>query len=111
MYATLEDFHKFSKQQFDAVAAAASSLSKGLQEIAAETTEFSKKAIAANTDVVEKLLGAKSFDSAIQIQTEFAKTSYEGLVAESTKIGELYAKLAKEAFKPLETAYAAAQPK
>jgi phasin family protein len=111
MYATFEDFHKFSKQQLDAVAAAASSFSKGLQEIAAETTEFSKKAIAANTDVVEKLLGAKTIDSAIQIQTEFAKTSYEGLVAETTKIGELYAKLAKEAFKPIESAYAAVQPK
>jgi phasin family protein len=111
MYATLEDFQKFGKQQFDAVAAAASSLSKGLQEIAAETTEFSKKTIAANTDVVEKLLGAKTFDSAIQIQTEFAKSSYEGFVAETTKIGELYAKLAKEAFKPIETAYAAVQPK
>jgi phasin family protein len=111
MYATLEDFHKFSKQQFDVVAAAASSLSKGFQEIAAETTEFSKKAIAANTEVFEKLAGAKSLDTAIQIQTEFAKTSYEGFVAETAKIGELYAKLAKEAFKPLEAAYAAAQPK
>jgi phasin family protein len=111
MYATFEDFQKFGKQQFDAVAAAATSLSKGLQEIAAETTEFSKKAIAANTDVVEKLLGAKTFDSAIQIQTEFAKTSYEGLVAETTKIGELYAKLAKEAFRPIETAYSAVSPK
>jgi phasin family protein len=111
MYATFEDFQKFGKQQFDAVAAAATSLSKGLQEIAAETTEFSKKAIAANTDVVEKLLGAKTFDSAIQIQTEFAKTSYEGLVAETTKMGELYAKLAKEAFKPIETAYSAVAPK
>jgi phasin family protein len=111
MYATFEDFQKFGKQQFDAVAAAATSLSKGLQEIAAETTEFSKKTIAANTDVVEKLLGAKTFDSAVQIQTEFAKTSYEGLVAETTKIGELYARLAKEAFKPIETAYAAVAPK
>jgi phasin family protein len=111
MYTTFEDFHKFSKQQLDAVAAAASSFSKGWQEIAAETTEFSKKAIAANTDALEKLLGAKTFDSAIQIQTEFAKTSYEGLVAETTKIGELYAKLAKEAFKPIESAYAAVQPK
>jgi phasin family protein len=111
MYATFEDFQKFGKQQFDAVAAAATTLTKGLQEIAAETTEFSKKTIAANTDVVEKLLGAKSLDSAIQIQTEFAKSTYEDFVAETTKIGELYARLAKEAFKPVETAYAAVQPK
>ncbi len=111
MYATFEDFQKFGKQQFDAVAAAASSLTRGWQEIAAETTEFSKKAIAANTEVFEKLIGAKTFDSAIQIQTEFAKSTYEGLVAETTKIGELYARLAKEAFKPVETAYASVQPK
>ena len=111
MYATFEDFQKFGKQQFDAVAAAATSLTRGWQEIAAETTEFSKKAIAANTDVFEKLLGAKTLDSAIQIQTEFAKSSYEDLVAETTRLGELYARLAKEAFKPVETAYAAVQPK
>jgi phasin family protein len=111
MYTTFEDFQKIGKQQFEAVTAAATSVSKGLQEIAAEATEFSKKAIAANTAVVEKLLGAKSLDSAIQIQTEFAKTSYEGLVAETTKFGELYAKLAKEVFKPMEVAYATVQPK
>ena len=62
MYTTFEDFQKFGKQQFDAVTAAATSVSKGLQEIAAETTEFSKKAIAANTAAVEKLLGAKTLD-------------------------------------------------
>lgn len=111
MYATFEDFQKLGKQQFDAVAAAATSLTKGWQEIAAETTEFSKKTIASNTEVFEKLLGAKTLDSAIQIQTEFAKSSYEGFVAETTKIGELYARLAREAFKPVETAYAAVQPK
>ena len=82
-----------------------------MQEIAAETTEYSKKAIAANTAVVEKLLGARKVESAIQIQTEFAKSSYEGFVAQATKIGELYAKLATEAFKPIETAYVKAQAK
>ena len=111
MFTNLEEIQKFGKQQLEAATAATTSFSKGLQEIATETTDYSKKAIAANTSVVEKLLGAKNVETAIQIQTEFAKTSYEGLVAESTKIGELYAKLAKEAFKPIETAYAAVQPK
>jgi hypothetical protein len=30
------------------------------------------------------------------------KTAYEGFVAQSTKMGELYANLAKDAFKPYE---------
>jgi phasin family protein len=111
MFTNVEEMQKFGKQQFEAATAATTSLSKGLQEIAAETTDYSKKAIAANTSVVEKLLGAKSVETAIQIQTDFAKTAYEGFVAQATKLGDLYAKLAKEAFKPLETAYATASAK
>ena len=111
MFTNVEEIQKFGKQQLEAATAATTSLSKGLQEIAAETSDYSKKAIAANTSVVEKLLGAKSVETAIQIQTDFAKTAYEGFVAHATRFGELYAKLAKEAFKPIETAYAKAQTK
>ena len=51
---------------------------------------------------MEKLLGAKSLDKAIEIQTDYAKSAYEGFVAQATKIGELYADLAKETYKPFE---------
>jgi phasin family protein len=111
MFTNVEEIQKFGKQQIETATAVTTSLSKGLQEIAAETTDYSKKTIAANTSVVEKLLGAKSIETAIQIQTEFAKGTYEGFVAQATKVGELYAKLAKEAFKPIETAYAKAPVK
>ena len=104
----VEDFQKFGKQQFDAMTAATTTQSKGLQDIATETTDYSKKAIEANTAVVEKLLGAKTLDTAMQIQTDFAKSAFEGFVAQTTKLGELYSKLAKEAFKPVETIYAKA---
>lgn len=108
---TLEDFQKFSKQQLDAVNSATASVAKGLQEIATESSDYSKKAFAASSAVVEKLLGAKSVESAIQIQTEFAKSAYEGFVAQASKINEIYVKLASEAFKPVETAFAKAQAK
>jgi len=104
-----EDFQKFSKQQMDTVNSMASTMTKGLQEIAAESTDYSKKAFAANTEVVEKLLGAKSLETAIQIQTEYAKSAYEGFVAQASKINELCVKLATEAFKPVEGAIATVQ--
>jgi hypothetical protein len=59
-----------------------------------------------NSAFMEKLLGAKSYDTAIQIQSEYWKTSYASFVAQATKMGELYSSLAKEAFKPVETAVA-----
>jgi len=104
MTPNFEDFQKFSKQQIDTVNAVASTMTKGLQEIAAESTDYSKKAFAANTAVVEKLLGAKSVETAIQIQTEYAKSAYEGFVAQTSRINELFVKLASEAFKPVEAA-------
>ena len=106
-----EDFQKFSKTQLETVNAVTSTFTKGIQEIAAESTDYSKKAFAANTAVVEKLLGVKSVETAIQIQTDFAKSAYEGFVAQTSKINEICVKLVTEAFKPVETAFAAVQAK
>jgi len=60
--------------------------------------------------VLEKLFGAKTFEKAIEIQTDYAKSAYEGFVAQATKIGELYADLAKETYKPFEAYVAKATP-
>ena len=108
---TFEDFQKFNKQQLEAFTASTSVLSKGMQELASESTEYSKKAFAASSAVFEKLLGAKTVESAVQIQTEFAKSSYEGFVAQATKMSDLLAKLATEAFKPVGSALTMAQGK
>jgi len=106
-----EELEKFSKQQIDTANAFAATLTKGLQEIAAETTEYSKQAFAANSSTVEKLLGARTVQTAVEIQTEYAKSAYDGFVAQATKLNDLYAKLAGEAFKPLGAAFAAFQAK
>jgi hypothetical protein len=106
---TFDDFQKFSKDQLEAFTAASATLSKGLQDIAAESTDYSKKAFAANSAMLEKLLGARSVEAAIQIQTEFAKQAYEGFIAQATRVSELYTRVASDALKPVTTAYANVQ--
>ena len=92
---TFDEFQKFSKEQLEA--------------FTAESTDYSKKAFAASTAMFEKLLGARSVESAVQIQTEFAKQAYEGFVAQATKVSELYTRVASDALKPVTTAYASVQ--
>lgn len=106
MASEFEDVQNYGKEQFGAAAAATTCFAKTLQTIATETADYSKKAFEHNSAFMEKLLGAKSYDTAIQIQSEYWKTSYSGFVAQATKIGELYSSLAKEIFKPVETAVA-----
>jgi hypothetical protein len=72
-------------------------------EIVAEATDYTKKSLDGRLAFIENLVGAKSFDSAFRIQSEYAKTSFEGFVAQATKIGELYSNFAKVTSKPFST--------
>jgi phasin family protein len=105
MSTQFEEFQKASKEQLEQAAATAATLSRGFQAIATETTDFSKKSLETTSSYIEKLFTAKTLESAIQIQSEFAKSQLEGFVAQATKLSELYKDLAKEALKPVEAAF------
>ncbi|PNE12827.1 MAG: Phasin [Beijerinckiaceae bacterium] len=80
-----------------------------LQAIFAEGADYTKRSVERRLALGEKLLGAKSFDAVIQIQTEYATASYDAFVAQATKMGELHSNLAMAAFRPAEQAIAAMQ--
>ena len=110
MMKNMEDVQKMSKESMDATMKSLGTLSKASQAIATEVADYSKKSFEDSTKVMEKLFGAKSLEKAIEIQTEFAKSAYEGFVAQATKMGELYSDLAKETYKPFEAYAAKAAP-
>lgn len=109
MAKVFEDAGVFGKEFFDSGLKSVASLSKGTQAIVAEATDFSKKSYESGTAAFEKLFSAKSLEAAIEIQSDYAKRAYEGFVAEATKIGGLYADMAKEAYKPYESVIAKAK--
>jgi hypothetical protein len=95
----IANFQELGNEQIKSATTSPTFLATGFQAITAETIEYSKKSLENGSAFVEKLLGAKSFQSAIHVRSEYAKRSYAALVAYLTKIGELNTKLAKEAFK------------
>jgi len=109
MLKNFDDVQKYGKDNMDATMKVWGQMSKSVQAIAAETADYSKKSFEEGSATLEKLFGAKSLDKAIEIQTAYAKSAYEGFVAQATKLGELYADLAKETYKPFES-FAAKMP-
>lgn len=109
MTQTFEDAGKFGKEFLDTGLKSFASLSKGFQAIATEATEYSKKSFETGSAAIEKLVAAKSLEKAIEIQTDYAKQAYESFVAQATKLGELYAEVAKDAYKPYESIVAKAK--
>src|SRR6478752_1404615 len=102
MLKNFEDFQKFGKDNADVAMKQFGTVSKGWQAIATEFADYSKKTFEDGSAALEKLFGAKSVEKAVEVQSDYVKTAYEGFVAEATKIGELYTDLAKESYKPFE---------
>ncbi|WP_460451634.1 phasin family protein [Alsobacter sp. SYSU BS001988] len=108
MATQFEDFQKLGKENVDVAMKSLGTASKGVQAIAAETADYSKKAFEGASAVAEKLVGVKTLDKAFEIQSDYLKTAYEGFVAYASKVGELYSSLAKDTVKPYETLFAKA---
>jgi hypothetical protein len=98
----VEEIQQYGKEQFESAVASAASMQKGVQAIATVVGDYGKKSIQDSSAFVEKLAGVKSLEKAIEVQTEYAKSAYESFVAESQKIGSMYAELTKQAYKPFE---------
>ena len=102
MNKAFENIQTTSKEGFEACVNSATVMSKGMQDIAAETADYSAKSFEKSTAAVETLMAAKTFDKAIEAQQNFAKQAYEDFIGQMTKVGEMYKTSATQAFKPVE---------
>ena len=73
-----------------------------IRTIAAAYGDYTTRSFEEGTSFVAKLMGVRSFDKAIEVQTEFARQAYANFFAQSQRICELYGELAKQAFRPWE---------
>jgi hypothetical protein len=99
-----DPMQQFGKEGMDLAMTAFNVWAKNAQAIATEVADYSKKSFEGSTAAFQKLINAKSVEKAMEVQTEYLRWSCEDLVAEAAKVGELYAGMAKEAFKPFESA-------
>lgn len=90
------------KQGFDAYIASANAFNKGFQALATEAAEFTKKSFEDSVALTEKVVAAKSIEKAVELQQAHVTKSYEGFMAQATKMNQFYMDAAKDAYKPIE---------
>ncbi|MCO5131255.1 MAG: phasin family protein [Xanthobacteraceae bacterium] len=98
----VEELQNYGKEQYESAVSSVNEVQHTLQAIVAAFGDYSKKSFEEGSAFLEKLMASKSLDKVIEVQTEYAKSSYETFMAESQKISALYAELAKQSFKPFE---------
>ena len=89
---------------FEAASRSFTEANKHFQTLAAEMMEYSKGAFDDAIRTWERLIGVRSFEQAIQIQSDYAKRVYEHHMAEMKKLGEMTVGMVRDASQPAEDA-------
>lgn len=97
-----DQIQNVTREGWDAALRSLGALTAGGQAAATQVADFARHNVEQGSQAAERLMGVRSLDAAMQVQGEYLRTSYEGLVAQATKMGDLASRTAKEAFAPVE---------
>jgi phasin family protein len=98
------EYQQAAESGFEAAGRSLTEANKGFQALAAEMMEYSKAAFDDAIRTWEQLIGVRSLEQAIQIQSDYAKRVYENHMAEMKKLGEMCVGMVRDASKPVEDA-------
>lgn len=96
-----EELSKFQRENYEAYMAASAIFAKGIETIGKTWASYTQEHMENVAQTAKALLAAKTLREAADLQNDWAKASFDKLVAEGTKVSELSVKVANEAFQPL----------
>lgn len=97
-----DEAQKIGNAGFDSAMRSFGEVNRGFQAIAAEITDYTKKIFDDGSKTFEQIVAARSVEQVVDIQSAYARKAYEDYLAQVSKIGEMYAGLAKDVYRPFE---------
>ncbi len=98
-----DDLADFGRETFAALVQLQTAVARGLGALTAEMTGLAISGIDVAARTATDMLGVKTLSDAMEVNTGFARSSFDTLVGGSAKLSELGVKLATEASQPLLT--------
>ena len=103
-----KDSTEFNKANVEAFVESAKIAAKGMQAVAQNAAEFGRKNFEATSTMVKAAAAVKSPTDLFKLQGDFARSQFDGIVAEMSKSSEFTLKLMGEVFQPIQSRYAVA---
>jgi hypothetical protein len=98
------EYQRAAETGFEAASRSFGEANKGFQALAAEMMGYSKASFDDAIRTWGQLIGVRSLEQAVQIQSDYAKRVYENHMAELSKLGEMCTGIMRDASKPVEDA-------
>src|SRR3546814_17077858 len=96
-----KECNDFSKVNVEAVVAAGRAAAKGAETLCQNAAEYSRKSFEEATKAMKTLSGAESPTEFFKLQNDFAKTQFDSLIAEASKISETMVKIFGDVAEPI----------
>jgi phasin family protein len=106
-----EEYVDFAKGNVEAVIASSKVAAKAGETLGQEAAEYGKKHFEAATTAFKSFASVKSPTELFQLQSEYAKSAFDSMVAEASRVSEVLMKVAGEVAQPLSGRYAIAAEK
>ena len=103
-----EDLLQFGKENVEAVVKSGSIVARGVQDLSHTLVVLAQASIDEQVAASKALIGAKSLKEIIDLSSTMAKTNFDKLMAEGSKLTQISTKLAEEALVPLSSRMSAA---
>ncbi|WP_207478201.1 phasin family protein [Arenibaculum pallidiluteum] len=100
-FRSYEELASFGKQNVDAVIQSQAIVAKGVEEMSRALIAFGQASLEVGVATGKAMIGVKTVRELVDLQTGFAKSSFDSLVAEGTKLSEIGVKVANEALEPI----------
>lgn len=106
-----DDFAAFNKESVDAFTKAGNVWAKGFEAVGKAYFDFAQNSAQESVEVAKSIMAAKTITDVVDVQSAFAKSSFDKAVAESTSLSEMSMKIANEATAPIQAQFNAAAEK
>jgi phasin family protein len=99
--AAMAEMGAFGKENVEAFVASATVATKGFEAVSARAVAYSKSALEAHMAAAKAIMTSKSVQEAMEKQVEYARTAFDGYVAEVGEMTQLLSGVTKDAVKPI----------
>lgn len=103
-----EEMTELSKGNVEAMVASTKIVAKGLETVGQEVAEYSRKSFEDASAALKSFTQVKSATDFFRLQSDFARSQFDGLVTEGSKLSETMIKLAGDVAEPLASRYSVA---
>lgn len=106
-----DELAALNKDNMDAFVKAANIMSKGVEDLGKAYWAFAQSSVETGVEASKALLGARTINDVVDIQTDLVRSSVDTAIAEGTKLTEMAIKVTNESAAPLQQRYTAAVEK